>query len=139
MLQPVIIDQWQSPIYLGGGVNEVKLRDLSYEPESLTVYFAISENTVMAGGLVCPEFWVTIPVKNVLLLDFDHLIDPDKILDKSYDGYCIDEMTYRTYYDLNEEVHTEIKLVVNKDFSAYNCEFVEEASTGFYALRIDFY
>lgn len=123
------------PNFLGNFLNETKLENLKIVEGRITFDFAISENSILAGGDHCPNIEVISENKNLLSVDIENLILMEDEIMKKKDETFIKAIEISTYIDGRGINHSVIHFRI-QGYTEYTCRF-ETGNDGIRDLLIE--
>lgn len=124
------------PFFMGNSFNETKLEDLEIVEEKIMFDFAVSENSILAGGDHCPNIEVISENDKTVSVDIENLIlDEEKIM-KQNDETFIKDIEISSYIDGRDINHSVINFTIG-GYSKYTCSF-ETGNDGIRDLIITF-
>lgn len=124
------------PFFMGNFLNETKLDVLEVVEEKIMFDFAVSENSILAGGDHCPNLEVISENKNVLSVDIENLILEEDEIMKQKDETFIKAIEVSSYTDGRDIQHSVIDFTI-EGYSEYSCSF-ETGNDGIKDLIVTF-
>ncbi|HKL42240.1 MAG TPA: hypothetical protein VJ962_06655 [Clostridia bacterium] len=124
------------PFYMGNFLNETKLEKLGIGEEKIVFDFAVSENSILAGGDHCPNIQVISENNSVLSVDVENLVLSEEDLLTFKSKAFIEGLQLTSYTDGRGIKHQVINFQI-ESYDEYSCSF-ETGRDGIRDLTISF-
>lgn len=110
--------------YMGNYLNETKLNGIIANENSIRYDFALSENTIIAGGQFCPNISINSSSQNKININIQGLVYDEEIFKGIRDADWIQNAIKKDYIDVNRIKNSTIQYTV-EGFSEYSCQLIE--------------